>query len=248
MLTSNTANINDADLFVSTMWGGHCSFCELLAGESQTPFRSMFSEDEAPSEILYETENLVVVADIGLMVEGFFLILHKRHIPSFAYSYQHEMNELFDLKQKLKQAISREYGNVIAFEHGAASFSHNAGCCIEHAHLHLVPSAVDIMKYLQRDYSYNSISDIRLLSEVAKEHEYLLYENGLGNMYIAKGHTVPSQYFRRILGLSLGGKVPWNWRDYIRFADELRTKEIIRNTRSRITASLQSIINEVKNI
>jgi diadenosine tetraphosphate (Ap4A) HIT family hydrolase len=51
-----------------------------------------------------------------------------------------EFEELAGVKRRIGKVVRATYGRSTAFEHGAASFSKNAGCCIDHAHLHIVPT------------------------------------------------------------------------------------------------------------
>jgi len=214
-----------------------CPFCDLLAGEPWLPFRQFFTVAEAPSELMYETESFGVAADIGMIVEGYSLIISKEHIPSLACSNQ--LDELDHVKQKLRLALQATYGDSILFEHGAANFYRNAGCCIDHAHLHVVPSRVDLLPYLRRDYPFRPIANVSELCPLARKRGYLFYEDREGCGFVAEVGVAPSQYFRRVLCLALGNIVPWDWRDYIRFAQDLGTRDKIGRTREKLIPALQ---------
>lgn len=221
-------------------WGiDACPFCDLLAGEPGLPFRQFFTVSEAPSELMFETESFGAAADIGMIIEGYSLIISKEHIPSIACSNQ--LDELDHVKQKLRMALQTAYGDSVIFEHGAASFSRNAGCCINHAHLHVVPCQVDLLPYLRREYPFRPIENVSELGSLARKKGYLSYENQGGRRFIAEVDVAISQYFRQVLCLALGNIVPWNWRDYIRFAQDLGTRDKIRRTREKLIPALQRL-------
>jgi len=215
-----------------------CLMCDLLAGESWVPFRTLFTIDEVSSEILYETQTFALIADIGPIAEGHCLLIHKQHIPSFACMSLREFDELDQVKAELNRVISTAYGHPIAFEHGAATFSKNAGCCIDHAHLHLVPTTKDFFSLIEKDFQFHPLSKYSETRELAYKHGYLYYENQKGEMFLAEANTAPSQYFRRKLSHALGAITPWNWRDHIRFAEALGTKEKIRRAREKYLSLL----------
>lgn len=216
-----------------------CLICDLLRGETWVPFRTLFSVEEAPSELLFESENFAIIVDVGPIIEGYCLILCKEHVPSLACLSPEQFSELAHMKQKLQTAMQATYGDPVFFEHGAASFSRSAGCCIDHAHLHAVPTKIDILPYLRRIFHFEPLASQQEVRKLARKVGYLFYENQQGQMFLAKENVVPRQYLRRVLSHLQGNAAPWDWRDYIRFAQALETKGKIRRTRSRLAPLLK---------
>jgi len=216
-----------------------CLFCDLLAGEPWVPFRTFFSYQEVPSELLFETENFGVITDIGPIVEGHCLIIAKEHIPSFACLSPVLFEELNHVKERLSNAIRKVYTDPIAFEHGAATFTKNAGCCIDHAHLHIVPINHDIITFIKDDFSFRPINSYFDTIAYAQKQGYLLYENQKGQKYLAEANSAPPQYFRRVLVNTLGNKVSWNWRDQVSYPGVFNTKEKLKRTREKLLHVLE---------
>ena len=52
--------------------------------------------------ILYVTENFYVMASLGPIVEGYLLIVSKKHIPACANIPNEIFQEYLDLKEKVK--------------------------------------------------------------------------------------------------------------------------------------------------
>src|SRR5437870_13220641 len=68
--------------------------------------------------IIFETENFVVLPSIGQIVEGYLLIMPKRHANSMAVLDKHLLAELEIVYSKVRQMLSRSYSTPIFYEHG----------------------------------------------------------------------------------------------------------------------------------
>jgi diadenosine tetraphosphate (Ap4A) HIT family hydrolase len=218
-----------------------CLMCDIIAGESWVPFRSFFSKEEAPSELLYETKNFGVIADIGPIVEGHCLVIAKEHIPSFACISQEAFSELAQVKERITKILSSVYTHPIAFEHGAATFTKNAGCCIDHAHLHVIPTEQDILSTINKDFSFSQLESYLDTQVYARKQGYLFYENHQGQQYLAEVNNAPTQYFRRVLATLLKNPESWNWRDQIRYAEVFNTKDKLARMREKLSRALKEI-------
>ena len=208
-----------------------CILCSIKNDDQNLPFKKWFPQTS--SEILFESKNYFIVADIAQIRFGHFLIIHKNHIPSMAFVSPAEALELSNLKRSLREAYAGTLGPIIFFEHGAKSFARSGGNCIDHAHMHVVPINADIISYLNRFYAFNPNIDDQL-PRIKGLHEYLYYENAQGESFlsiVANGEPrIPTQFFRRVLADLSGKPDKWNWRDHIKYPELFHTPANLKRT------------------
>jgi len=198
-----------------------CTICAELCDEKELNlFRGFCEDSKYESRIVDETENFVALPALGQIVEGYMLVVSRAHFLSFgAVLKDHSREEeLIALIQKVQNRLEQVYGHKgIIFEHGPASPTRRAGCCTDHAHLHLVPVGVDLMELLATDpLPWVTIESLSGLTECVKRGDaYLFYQNELGIRYLCvANHGVPLQYLRKVLACMVGRPSEWDWRVY----------------------------------
>ena len=97
-----------------------CLLCDILDEEPWVPFCVLFPSKQASSQILLETASFIVIPDIGPIVEGYCLIVSKRHVPAICRLTDDELIELQVLKIGVRLVLQEVYGESISFEHGEA--------------------------------------------------------------------------------------------------------------------------------
>ena len=202
-----------------------CIICDIKNDEDWVPYRLLFNDEEIKSELLYENEYFFIIADIAPLAEGHYLINYNQHISSFSCVDKKILDELGKLKRALRQILKDDYGELIFFEHGAG-LDENGGCCINHAHLHVLPANFDILSRIREDFVFEE-KDIYDLLLLPNTRGYLYYEDTNGKVFISENKDrvkIPSQYFRRIIAAENKEKTVWNWRDQVKYADLLNTK------------------------
>ena len=118
------------------------------------------------------------------------------------------------------------------------TFVNNAGACIDHAHLHIVPTSIDLIpKFAEFDFQATEKSDLG--AELRSDSGYLYYENQAGKAYYAQADRCEQQYFRRKLAGSTRPVSPWNWRDFVRYAEALNTRGKIDSCIAKLATPLQ---------
>jgi len=180
----------------------------------------MFGWHEMPSEIVSETPHFAVVPDAAPIVEGHLLALTKEHLYSMAYLSAALYPELEKILQHLHDALSRHYSTPVVFEHGAASAQQRAGCCVDHAHLHIVPVTVDLIPFLESRFVKMPLRDFHDLQAHFRGRPYLLFVSATGAMFGFDAPICPSQFHRQLLTTALGCPSEWDWRQGIK--DEAR--------------------------
>lgn len=180
--------------------------------------------------VLYESEHFFVVPTIGQMgIEGYLLLCSKKHYLGMGNIPKEYLIELEDILRKTKEIISKIYDSkVLVFEHGPKSDCHNGGGCLDHGHLHIVPTSLDIVPLLTKSFELEEINDFSSLAEIskAKKYSYMFIETQTGKRYVVEIKSVlPSQYLRQLLALKMGIN-NWDWKinpDYETFEKTIQT-------------------------
>jgi ATP adenylyltransferase len=186
-----------------------CDFCDELEAQLcpfLTPPRNRF---------LYETRDFMVFPTLGSFVEGYLLVCPKAHVASVASLGLEALGQLERVTTFVKDVVQSVYGRPIVFEHGMSGCGRiDAGGCIEHAHLHVVPGDIDIGSLLReyapaREVAWEELGQWRGRS-------YLLGQSHCDRTLICEVPDVlPSQYLRRLVARTLGVLDFWDWRDHL---------------------------------
>jgi ATP adenylyltransferase len=207
-----------------------CLFCSI----PQNPKIHICPEDE----VLSETKNLYFKPALGHFVEGYGLIVSKEHFVSFAFSSQEILAELDEYSNTISAKLKDLYKlPIIMFEHGEVNEMHPAGCCIEHAHLHLMPINIDILSELNNSFEINLINSFRELTHYRSINaSYIFYNSVDGQKIVFKvGRNLPCQYVRRLICNKLGIAEKWDWaifpfnENIISFKKAFKQKSLVFN-------------------
>jgi len=175
--------------------------------------------------VLFETENFVVMPTRGQFVEGWVMIVSKKHYKCFAQQKKSEINEFESLLEKTKNILGKKYSKAIAFEHGPSEkVNIHAGCCIEHTHIHVVPYVIGEQLFKLIDFNFEKFSCLeRLYDSVNYGDGYLFLQDEKGKNYKSiVDRYIPKQYMRKVIARLLGRNSFWDWRIY-NFEDNIRS-------------------------
>ncbi len=184
-----------------------CKFCQIL---NKTINNQLFHD--AP---IYITDNFVVIPALGQFVEGILLIVAKKHIVSIGCMDKKLFQELQSLKDRVHSLLSDLYQPPVFFEHGPSSDGSSGGCCIDHAHIHVVPAKLNLVPFLSSRFNgvkLNHYSDLRCI--VAGNTPYLYVEEEPNECHVFKVSVVPRQYLRQISCSYLNCQEAWDWNSY----------------------------------
>ena len=196
-----------------------CRFCDALI---LTPAARRFSEMP-----IVETERFVVWPSLGGFLEGWVLILPKMHRLSVGACPPEWLRELDDLVTVVTGRIEDAYGEAAVFEHGPAECATQAGCGIDHAHLHVVPTDVDLLAVaahaVAADLVWEPIHGFDDLQRMlaSRGHSYL-YVRQFGVEHVAFARDLPSQAMRRALAAALERPI-FDWKDDLELANARAT-------------------------
>ena len=192
----------------------HCTYCKNI-------FSSMIQDQREPwDKIIHETSGFVVTPTVGALIEGWTLIISRRHVPAMGALAEEELYELKDLAVRVRNLVEQEYGNTIIFEHGPACEGTKFGCGIDHAHFHVVPLSISISPLVEAELESNliweTITDLRDLSRIHQKGIPYLYilENGTNQGILACPQDIPSQFMRRVIANFLGVSHLYDYHEY----------------------------------
>jgi len=167
-----------------------CTFCD----------RSQFEE-----RIIAESAEWYAIASLGQIVEGYTLLVPKRHLACMA-----EWPEGIAYAGQMRGKIAEVYGSpVITFEHGIV------GQTIPHAHLHLLPAAVSITGRMVRDFSgFGFVLDGEHLAQSYRDLQqpYLYWTTPSGRGFACWNPPAPKQHLRTVIAELLGVPERADWR------------------------------------
>lgn len=189
------------------------SICALCDGLNATVQRRDWNEP------LFETPNFVVLPSLGALVEGWILVVPKRHAIAVGALADPLVSELQEVKTKVASALGAHYGSTIcAFEHGPNQAGCSLGCGVDHAHLHLVPIEFDLQAAVRpfiaahTQWRPATMEDCRAAFEAGSG--YLYFEQPIGSAHISVGADFGSQLFRRAIATRIGAADQFSWRDH----------------------------------
>jgi diadenosine tetraphosphate (Ap4A) HIT family hydrolase len=192
--------------------------CFLCADWNRDPARSGISQilgrkalDEA---FLWESEDLYLTPALGCITPGYLILAPKQHYISFAQVPNGLLTSAKQLWMEVNE-IGTGLGlpGYVLFEHGAATRDWRGAACIEHAHLHLVPSPdhVELNRLMETEYpqrQHSGFEDIRTLDGGPP---YVLLMNSRG-IFSYQTPEIASQYLRKHIAAQWEVPDKWNWR------------------------------------
>lgn len=187
---------------------------------------------EAWNEPLFESPNFIVVPSLGALVEGWLLLVPKKHFICMGALPDKVAVEMQEMKSFLYSVLQKFYGQVCAFEHGPSRPSGNVGCGVDHAHLHIVPVSFDLASavtpFLPKDVLWSEASQQECRAAFDRGEDYLYLEQPIGAGRIATHQGFGSQLFRRAIAMEVGIPDQFNWREYSQFSNLAATVNKIR--------------------
>jgi diadenosine tetraphosphate (Ap4A) HIT family hydrolase len=197
----------------------NCPFCrELQSGKLPE-----FCDADIDSRILHETNNFVVIPDISPLVPGHVMIVPKAHILCYGSVEAAAWDEFLGIVNATRAIIREHYGASVILEHGTRSVDDVADH-VSHAHLHIVPAAIDIRDALL-NFNTTTIASLSDLSRwAARDEAYIYFESLTGERIVADRIVgLKRLFFRREIARQIGLPEPlWDWRRHI-LSDNLRS-------------------------
>lgn len=194
----------------------NCTFCEEFSGSDQAYFFQLANRLDYPyaDRVVASTQNFIALAGLGAITKAYLLILPRAHYLAMGALPPLLASEFLDFKSRLWYEMEARFGAVISFEHGPASSELKAGCCVEHAHLHLMaPCHMDPHALLMPYFDLIEANDWNVLQSLhLKKLPYIYFQDNCRNGFASvTPQRLPSQFMRQIIAGALG-ESNWDWR------------------------------------
>ena len=201
-----------------------CSFCS--SAELGHEFRT-----EWWNTPLLETNNFVVWPSLGALVPGWLLLVPKRHALCLATLKGDVATELEGLESHLRSQLASSYGlPVNSFEHGPAQPGDPVSCTVDHAHMHVVPTQVEL-KLTAQNIVRRSWAPVTSLRQCLGIHErglsYVYLRTPDGHQHALQGKSLPSQLMRRVIAQAFP-REQWDWRLNHQLENVRDTQDLLR--------------------
>ena len=175
-----------------------CRFCQILDG------RTFNGEADLPFD---ENSDYVSMASIGALIEGWSLVVPRKHCLSLRDYYGTTAFSHF--VQEVVQRVELVYGPSVIFEHGANHCGSLTSCGTDHAHLHVVPQQFPLAMMLDESGigAWRQIPASEICSQ-ALNSEYLFFsvnseaDDPVG--FFKKIDQPSSQFFRKAIAQAIG--------------------------------------------
>ena len=199
-----------------------CCFCDVNNGKFKYP------NIDVPFAL---DDTFFAVASIGALIEGWSLVIPKKHCVSLKHIYGDP--KLKDFINKFLPELTNHYGKVIAFEHGANMEGSLTGCGTNHAHLHLVPLAETLLPEIKKSGLLWEPCQASQIASKTRTNEYLFYadleksdswEDPMGHIHVLQ--TSQSQFFRKLIAQKLGVPSSFDYKDFPHLAVAAKTRKV----------------------
>ncbi len=176
----------------------NCIFCNM-------------DNSKVENTIIDESNNFFVLPAIGSLVDGYLMIVSKRHINSMAELTENERNEYEFMLKKYRNLFKSIYNKFpIIFEHGCpVTNSDMKANSVEHAHTHIVNHQFMNESTIIKKLNFNKIDNLGYLM---KKQNYIMYINNENVCYITNHFEPVSQMMRKIIAKDLGYENKFDWR------------------------------------
>ena len=167
-------------------------------------------------EVLFDSMSYVVTPSLGSFIEGWTLIISKRHVTSMSQLLLSEIRELNSLMPEIRKRVEQAYGPTVVFEHGPLTAGTEFGCGIDHAHFHVVPFNDHIIPLIERELTCIKWRQLEQFEDILQERKSYLFvvdidaENGI----ISNPGCIQSQFMRRILAKYMGVMEYFDYHQY----------------------------------
>ena len=189
--------------------------------KSNCPFCNI-DKNQIYNTILEETKNFIVTPTLGSLVDGYILIITKKHQNNM--ESQKNKKEYLDLLGKYRNLFKEIYGKYpIIFEHGS-TLKNNTSSSIVHAHTHIVnhnfKNEKDIIENL----------NLKEIKHSKKENKsYIFYYSPNGTKYITYNFDPKSQLMRLLIAKDLKIEEKYDWKNDYFLENVKKTINKIKN-------------------
>ena len=164
--------------------------------------------------IIEESDNFIVLPTIGALVDGYLMIVSKKHINSMSELKENEKIEYEFLIEKYRKKFENVYNKFpIIFEHGSPiTESDMKASSVIHAHTHIVNHEFINEESIVKNLNFKRLENLNYLS---KKQNYIMYINPKNICYVSYNFEPVSQMMRKIIAKDLGYENKFDWKKEI---------------------------------
>ena len=197
-----------------------CPFCNEFNGKKHLSYfeNTIGKKYGINKRCILETKNFVSIPSIGSFVEGYLLIVPRKHFLSFLsmpFHYTEELNSIITCLSDFY--LDCYHSKFVIFEHGSSSLDNTGGMSVLHAHLHIVPYNSLFISDV-KDYHFIKYNKFLVVKRNYffrnKQNPYLFFRDIDGVYYYCENENIPSQFFRKRLCNLLGFINMGDWKEY----------------------------------
>ena len=161
--------------------------------------------------IIEETDNFYVLPAVGSLVDGYVLVVSKRHVNSMSELNDLEKIEYKNIIEKYRNIFKKIYGKYpIVFEHGTPIINSKMKAnSVIHARLHIVNHHYLAEQEIIKRLNLKRINDI---SKINDKQNYIMYISPKNICYVSYKFESISQMTRKIIARDLGMKNKYDWK------------------------------------
>jgi len=195
-----------------------CRLCQVVNKPEQ--------DREIENTLIDQTAHFQWIPGLGSFVEGYSLIVSKNHVLNTGCFDIDIIDELELFIQKIKKVLRKVYqkGSIV-FEHGSMGNRNYAGSCIEHHHIHILPTdLLHIPKVLSDNFvNHGPVDSMKCLIEFNRNHRpYIYYASISGEHNVFEVQVLPRQYLRQVIAAECDRPQDWDWREKA-FIENIKT-------------------------
>ena len=161
--------------------------------------------------IIEESDNFIVLPTIGALVDGYLMIVSKKHINSMSELKENERKEYEFLIEKYRNKFKNIYNKFpIIFEHGSPiNDGDMKASSVIHAHTHIVNHEFINEEPIVKNLNFKRLDNLNYLS---KQQNYIMYINPENICYVSYDFEPVSQMMRKIIAKDLGYENKFDWK------------------------------------
>lgn len=191
-----------------------CRLCNEIGDFSNSQFRQIYPNIVTGNSYLKQS-NVEVKIPIGPLCDGHLLISSTKHAWSFGHLGPSVLTELNLVMDRIIKFLKAEYSTdrIVFFEHGPFSDTQKGGCCLDHAHINILPvkSSINLLESTSKYFDFFQCSFSELSKFPDEEVPYLFFSCPIEGSYAAKASLGTTQFFRKVLA-ELTDDGEWDWR------------------------------------
>lgn len=179
-----------------------CFFCNKLF------YKNGEAGISGEESIIYQDSNVMVFPDISPLAIGHVLVVSKLHYPCYGLADEETLKSLtLAINYITGRNSSKDW---VVFEHGSV-FDGRGGSSIEHAHMHILPLKLDLLKLVKDKIDitieYGKMEYIYDLAKKGQSYIYLFSSESGSTVIPVEGF--PSQFLRMVIAQY--SKVNYDW-------------------------------------